>query len=584
MQAVAVFPSEREARVIDHPEPHITSPTEAKMRVLDVGVCGTDREIVTFQYGTPPEGFEYLVIGHESLSEVIETGPAVTRVKPGDLVVITVRRPCPHESCIACREGRQDFCYTGDYTERGIKSLHGFMTEFVVEEERYLNVVPRPLRDIGVLVEPLTIAEKSLEQLARVQQRLPWASPVEPGTAAGAGHRAVVLGAGPVGLLGAMALRVSGYEVAVYSRSPEHVEQNDIAAAIGARYLAAETHSIEQLAAAAGPIDVVYEATGASGFAFEVIKKPGPECRVHFHRCAGEQRAGVRGHGRHHARHGPQQPGRLRQRERSAALFRGCHQSPGRFSKPLAGRRARAHHAALPYPAGSGTALERRGRRKERYRDFLVSDNWIDISVPLHTGMVHWPGDAPFERRPTLALANGDACNLSEIRGSAHTGTHMDAPVHFLEAGLAMDAMPIEATVGPARVIEIHDPRLIRIAELAPHNPAPGERLLFKTSNSPRCWKTDKFQDDYVSIPPDTASYLADIGVRTVGVDYLSVGHGEEEGAETHRILLKAGIWIIEGLNLDNVAPGDYELVCLPLKIAGGDGSPARAVLRKWHP
>ena len=276
MKALAVFPAKREARVIDHPESRIVSPTEAKMRVLDVGVCGTDREIVDFQYGTPPEGFDYLVIGHESLSEVVEVGPQVSRVKAGDLVVMTVRRPCSHPGCIACREGRQDFCYTGDYTERGIKSRHGYMTEFVVEEERYLNVVPRPLRDIGVLVEPLTIAEKSLEQLGRIQQRLPWASPVEPGVPPGPGRRAVVLGAGPVGLLGAMALRVSGYDVAVYSRSPQHDEQNSIVAAIGARYIAAETHSIDQLAETAGPIDVVYEATGASGFAFEAIKHLGP--------------------------------------------------------------------------------------------------------------------------------------------------------------------------------------------------------------------------------------------------------------------------------------------------------------------
>jgi len=276
MKALAVFPAQREARLIDHPSPHIGSSTEAKMRVLDVGVCGTDREIVNFQYGTPPEGFDYLVIGHESLSEVVETGPKVSRVKPGDLVVMTVRRPCPHPSCIACREARQDFCYTGDYSERGIKSRHGYMTEFVVEEEAYLNVVPRSLRDIGVLVEPLTIAEKSLEQLERIQQRLPWASPVEPGIKPGPGRRAVVLGAGPVGLLGAMALRVSGYDVAVYSRSPAHAEHNDIVAAIGARYIAAETNSIDQVARTAGPIDVVYEATGASGFAFEVIQHLGP--------------------------------------------------------------------------------------------------------------------------------------------------------------------------------------------------------------------------------------------------------------------------------------------------------------------
>ncbi len=276
MKALAVFPAKRQTRVIDHPEPRIESPAEAKMRVLDVGVCGTDREIADFQYGTPPEGFDYLILGHESLSQVAEVGPQVSRVKPGDLVVMTVRRPCSHATCIACREGRQDFCYTGDYTERGIKSRHGYMTEFVVEEERYLNVVPRALRDIGVLVEPLTIAEKSLEQLDRIQQRLPWASPVEPGVPPGPGRRAVVLGSGPVGLLGAMALRVSGYDVAVYSRSPNHDEQNGIVSAIGAQYIAAETHSIDQMAAQAGPIDVVYEATGASGFAFEVIKHLGP--------------------------------------------------------------------------------------------------------------------------------------------------------------------------------------------------------------------------------------------------------------------------------------------------------------------
>ena len=121
MRAVAVYPANAKSALIDHPEPNITSATQAKMRVLDVGVCGTDREIVAFQYGAPPDGSDYLIIGHESLSEVVEAGPQVSNVKPGDLVVMTVRRPCPHPSCVACREGRQDFCYTGDFTERGIK-------------------------------------------------------------------------------------------------------------------------------------------------------------------------------------------------------------------------------------------------------------------------------------------------------------------------------------------------------------------------------------------------------------------------------------------------------------------------------
>ena len=112
MRAVAVFPVKHEVHVINHPEPKLITDTQAKMRVLEVGVCGTDREIVAFEYGTPPEGFDYLVIGHESLSEVVEVGSKVSKVKAGDLVVMTVRRPCPHPECIACRQGRQDFCYT----------------------------------------------------------------------------------------------------------------------------------------------------------------------------------------------------------------------------------------------------------------------------------------------------------------------------------------------------------------------------------------------------------------------------------------------------------------------------------------
>ncbi len=275
MRAVAVYPTERQVRVIDHPEPKLTSATQAKMRVLDVGVCGTDREIISFEYGTPPDGSDYLIIGHESLSEVVETGPKVSKVKTGDLVVMTVRRPCPHPDCVACREGRQDFCYTGDFTERGIKQNHGYMTEFVVEEERYLNPVPRQLRDVGVLVEPLTIAEKSLEQLWMVQRRLPWDCP-EPGKTPAHCRRAVVLGAGPVGILGAMALKVEGFEVSVYSRAPNHEEKNAILDAIGVPYIAAETHSTADMAKMVGPIDVVYEATGASGVAFDVLKHLGP--------------------------------------------------------------------------------------------------------------------------------------------------------------------------------------------------------------------------------------------------------------------------------------------------------------------
>ena len=289
MRAVAVFPGPKQVKVIDHPEPQLTSPTQAKMRVLDVGVCGTDREITSFEYGTPPAGSDYLIIGHESLSEVVEVGPQVSKVKPGDLVVMTVRRPCSHPDCIACREGRQDFCYTGDYTERGIKQNHGYMTDFVVEEERYLNPVPRELRDVGVLVEPLTIAEKSLEQIWMVQRRLPWECPDGAGKSPVHCRKAVVLGAGPVGILGAMALRVEGFEVSVYSRSHNHEEKNSILEAAGANYIAAETHSTADLAKLAGPIDVVYEATGASSVAFDVLQHLGPNAVFVFTGVPGRQ-------------------------------------------------------------------------------------------------------------------------------------------------------------------------------------------------------------------------------------------------------------------------------------------------------
>ena len=171
MKALAAFPSTRETRVIDHPEPTIERPTDVKLRILGAGICGTDREIASFEYGAPPAGSPYLIIGHEALGEVVDAGSGVTGLAPGDLAVPTVRRPCGHERCGPCRHGRQDFCITGDFTERGIKGPHGYMTEFVVEDEQYVVKVPRELRDVAVLIEPLTVAEKAAEQVRVLTQR-----------------------------------------------------------------------------------------------------------------------------------------------------------------------------------------------------------------------------------------------------------------------------------------------------------------------------------------------------------------------------------------------------------------------------
>ncbi len=277
MKAVAVFPGTKEIKVIDLETPQISEPDQVKLRMLEIGVCGTDKEICSFQYGTPPEGSDYLVIGHESLGEVIEVGSAVSRVKPGDLVVTTVRRPCPHPECEPCRAGYPDFCRTGDYTERGIKGAHGFMTEFVVDSERNMHVVPPELRDIAVLTEPLTIAEKAKEQILPLMRRLPWLNPDLPMVAqTGRKLHGVVLGAGPVGLLGAFVLALTGAGIYVYALSPAPNPASAIVEAIGATYLSKGNISAEQRNTLFGNIDLVYEATGVSSLAFEAWQVLGP--------------------------------------------------------------------------------------------------------------------------------------------------------------------------------------------------------------------------------------------------------------------------------------------------------------------
>ena len=283
MKAVAVFPRDKKVSIIDHPEPEVTSATGVKARMLEVGVCGTDREIICFEYGTPPEGSAYFVLGHESLAEVVAVGKEVRSVKLGDLIVFTVRRPCP-ENCAACAAGRQDFCYTGHFKERGITRAHGFMTEFAVDEECYVNRVPGELRDIGILTEPLTIAEKAYDQIEKVLARLPWTQ-----SARREQLRAVVLGAGPVGLLGAMKMVTEGYQTYVYSRKTE-VEKPPIVEAMGAKFIATEDVPPQNLAeACGGNIDVVYEAIGAPDLAFEVIQALGRNAIFVFTGVPGRQ-------------------------------------------------------------------------------------------------------------------------------------------------------------------------------------------------------------------------------------------------------------------------------------------------------
>ncbi len=206
---------------------------------------------------------------------------------------------------------------------------------------------------------------------------------------------------------------------------------------------------------------------------------------------------------------------------------------------------------------------------------------WIDISVPLHNGMHHWPGDPAFESCLFASIAGGKVCNVTQFKTSAHIGTHMDAPRHFIRDGITMEKMPLDAVIGPCRVVEIKHKVALTPEELKPLKLKAGERVLFKTRNSRRSWKMPEFDKDFIYVSKEAAQHIVDCGVMTVGVDYLSVGGFYKDGVETHNILLGAEVWIIEGLNLAKIQPGKYDLICLPIKMAGADGAPARAVLRK---
>jgi arylformamidase len=205
---------------------------------------------------------------------------------------------------------------------------------------------------------------------------------------------------------------------------------------------------------------------------------------------------------------------------------------------------------------------------------------WIDVSVPLKSGMVHWPDNPPVRIERMLDMDSGDVANVSTISFGSHTGTHMDAPIHFLRGGEGIDRMPLDATMGRARVVEIQDPSSVKPEELEAHGIGRGERVLFKTKNSTRRWWEEDFIEDFVYVSQEAGRYLADRGVTTVGVDYISVGGFYEDGPETHQALLGAGIWIIEGLDLTGIEPGEYDLICLPIKVKDGDGAPSRALLR----
>ncbi|HSC28931.1 MAG TPA: cyclase family protein [Vicinamibacterales bacterium] len=205
---------------------------------------------------------------------------------------------------------------------------------------------------------------------------------------------------------------------------------------------------------------------------------------------------------------------------------------------------------------------------------------FLDVSVPLAHGLPTYPGNPEFELQPIKRIAEGGSSNVSRLIMGTHTGTHVDAPKHFFDTGAGVDGLALDLLIGRARVASFDCRGGIGEGELAGLGLVEDLRVLLRTPNS-GLWTSGRFHDDYTYLTESGARYLVAQGVKLVGVDYLSIEQFKKAGAPAHRALLSAGVVIIEGLDLSGVEPGPYEMFCLPLLVAGGDGAPARVVLKR---
>src|ERR671934_1304118 len=261
MKAIAVHPGKPHSiHPRDVPEPRLDEVPDGRgvlVEVLRVGVDGTDKEINAAEYGAAPDGHEFLITGHEGLGRVVEVGPNVpSRIQPGSLVVSTVRRP---GHSIYDEIGLQDMTTDDVYYERGINLRHGYLTEYYVEDAQYVVPLPENLNEVGVLLEPLTVAEKAINQAFEIQRRLKVWRPT----------RAMVLGSGTIGLLTTLALRLRGIEVTCASLRPAPYRNSDLIEELGATYVSTQEMSLAEAAERHGPFDIIVEATGFSPLAFE---------------------------------------------------------------------------------------------------------------------------------------------------------------------------------------------------------------------------------------------------------------------------------------------------------------------------
>lgn len=268
MRAIVVKPGMKDSiHMRDMPDPKM-KPDQVAVKMIRVGLCGTDAEINAGLYGQPPPGDEFLILGHENFGVVDDVGKKVKGFKPGDLVVATVRRPCG--VCYNCLHGENDMCTSGRYEERGIMRRHGYMAQYYVESPQWLNKIPKVAEDVGVLLEPTSVVEKGIDHAFSLQQRLLW----KPKTA-------LVLGGGPIGLLAAAVLRIRGLATYVVGREPESDIRARIASRMGAKFISVATKTLFDVQKEIPPIDLAIEATGAAQVVFagmQILGRNGVLC------------------------------------------------------------------------------------------------------------------------------------------------------------------------------------------------------------------------------------------------------------------------------------------------------------------
>jgi arylformamidase len=204
----------------------------------------------------------------------------------------------------------------------------------------------------------------------------------------------------------------------------------------------------------------------------------------------------------------------------------------------------------------------------------------LDVSLPLDARLPIWPSNPAFDLTPVKQIAAGGSSNVSRLTLGTHTGTHIDAPRHMIEGAPTLDQLPLDALIGPARVVAVETDRAIEARHVDGDALQGSTRILFKTKNS-TFWGDPTFRSDFVFLSEAAARALVDAGVRLVGIDYLSIEEYRKPGAPAHKTLLSAGVVIVEGLDLSSAEPGPYDVYCLPLRVAGADGAPARVLLRR---